>query len=294
MNLTIGTFNCENLFARYRFRTNLSPVADWTINQTAFELHDLDSKKLTAKVIKEMDADILCLQEVENMQVLERFNSRYLASMKYTERLIIEGNDPRGIDLAVLSRYPIVHSRSYRSYRLPDIRTKVFSRDCLTFDVIVNNKKLRVYNNHFKSMAGGRANTYQRRFKQAVAVNNILKEDWGNIKYKANFVVVGDLNDYPDHDTSLQPLLQHPHLENIVQRLREPWTHYYPRGNAYRQLDYILASQQLAERSKAKPRIVRIALPWRAERYKGERLEDVGYNHPKGSDHAGVVWACVI
>ena len=111
MSVRIATFNVENLLARYRFKDNFDPAGEdgFSINNLAFSLYNDEEKRLTAKAIKAVDADIICLQEVENLEVLERFNSRYLGGKKekkYKYRMLIDSHDPRRIDVAVLSRYP--------------------------------------------------------------------------------------------------------------------------------------------------------------------------------------------
>lgn len=51
--------------------------------------------------------DILALQEVENIAVLERLRTEYLAAADYLPGILIEGRDNRGIDVAFLSRLPL-------------------------------------------------------------------------------------------------------------------------------------------------------------------------------------------
>jgi endonuclease/exonuclease/phosphatase family metal-dependent hydrolase len=295
MNLSVATFNAENLFARYNFRENMDPLGagGFTINDLAFEVSDEDSKKITARAIREVDADVICLQEIENLTVLERFNSRYLGMLKYKYRLLIDSHDPRQIDVAVLSRYPFSAIRTHRDERTPDNRnTWLFSRDCLEVEVNVNGKSLSLYVNHLKSMMGGREATQKRREEQAARVAAIIKEHWEDRGYAGNFIVLGDFNDYYDAGTSLKALLEHPHLENLVNRLPEAerWTHYYAGGDDYRQLDYLLPSKALAQANAGPPEVMRKGLPFRAERYEGERFPDVGEHHPKASDHAPLYW----
>lgn len=50
--------------------------------------------------------DIVALQEVENMNILERLSTEYLPAADY-EPVLIEGDDERGIDVAFLSRLPL-------------------------------------------------------------------------------------------------------------------------------------------------------------------------------------------
>jgi len=288
--LRIATFNVENLFARYRFKDAIQPTEDdgFTINDLAFRIYDEESKKITAKAIRAVNADVICLQEVESLPVLDRFNAFYLGGMKYAHRAVIDCFDPRQIDVAVLSRHPIVSLRSHRDERNKAGTAFLFSRDCLEVDVLVGGKTLTLYLNHFKSMMEGREATRARRQEQAERVAAIIDARWKKSAYKGNFIVLGDLNDYPDGKTGLAALLGHKGLDNVLTRLPETerWTHYYAGGNAYRQLDYLLLSAGLAKANPGKPAVMRSGLPWRAKKVTEERLDGVGENDPKASDHA--------
>jgi endonuclease/exonuclease/phosphatase family metal-dependent hydrolase len=288
--LRLATFNVENLFARYRFRDSFQPTEDdgFTINDVAFRIYDEESKKITAKAIRAVNADVICLQEVESLPVLDRFNSYFLGGMQYAHRAVIDCFDPRQIDVAVLSRYPIVSLRSHREERNKKGSAFLFSRDCLEVEIQVDGKLLTLYVNHFKSMIGGRAATRPRRQEQAERVAEIVDARWKKSAYKGNFVVLGDLNDYPQGKTGLAALLDHKGLNNVLTRLPEAerWTHYYTGGNDYRQLDYLLLSNGLAKANPGKPAVMRRGLPWRAQNVTDERLDGVGENDPKASDHA--------
>ena len=74
--MRIATFYVENLFARYKFRRNFDPVNGdgFSINNLAFDLNDETTKKLTAKAIREVGADILGLQEVDNLGNIRALN----------------------------------------------------------------------------------------------------------------------------------------------------------------------------------------------------------------------------
>lgn len=290
-SIRLATFNVENLFARYRFREGREPLEGegFTINQTAFDLYEETAKKITARAIKEVKADIICLQEVENLPVLDRFNSRYLGGREYRHRMVIDGNDPRMIDVAVLSRHPLKNVRTHRHERNEANSASLFSRDCLEVDVDVNGKTLTLYVNHFKSMMGGREQTRERREEQVGRVAGIVDERWKSSGYGGNFAVLGDFNDYLEGKTSLTALVNAPHFENILERLPsdEQWTHYWAGGGQYRQLDYILLPTALDGRAGSPvPQVMRKGLPWRAERYDGPRFDDVGESNPKASDHA--------
>lgn len=289
-SLRIATFNAENLFARYRFKDSFQPTADdgFTVNDTAFRIHDEESKKITAKAIRALNADVICLQEVESLPVLDRFNAFYLGGMKYAYRAVIDCFDPRQIDVAVLSRHPIAALRSHREERNRAGTGFLFSRDCLEIELDVGGTRLTLYANHLKSMMEGREATRARRQEQAERVAAIVDARWKKGGYKGNFVVLGDLNDYPEGKTALAALLDHKGLVNVLARLpaAQQWTHYYAGGNAYRQLDYLLLSAGLAKANKGKPEVMRRGLPWRARQVTEARLDGVGENDPKASDHA--------
>jgi endonuclease/exonuclease/phosphatase family metal-dependent hydrolase len=289
-SIRIATFNCENLFARYKFKSNFDPTsADrFTINDVAFDVYDETEKQITAQAIGEVSADVIALQEVENLPLLDRFNSRYLASMKYKHRILVDSHDPRGIDVALLSRHPIVAIRSYRQERNKANTAVLFSRDCLEVSLDVGGLPLVFYVNHLKSMIGGREETKPKREEQAERVAAIITEAWQPIQYQGNYVVLGDLNDYPEGDTALSSLLNHEGLVNVVQRLpqAEQWTHFYAGENEYRQLDYLFLSSSLAQKNPSPPAVMRKGLPYRAERYTGERFPNIGEDNPKASDHA--------
>ena len=53
-------------------------------------------------------ADIIALQEVENLAVLERLRREYLGDLGYLPAILVEGADKRGIDVAFLARLPLV------------------------------------------------------------------------------------------------------------------------------------------------------------------------------------------
>jgi endonuclease/exonuclease/phosphatase family metal-dependent hydrolase len=57
--------------------------------------------------------DFLALQEVENIQLLQRLVDEQLANMNYKVYLI-ENNDARGIDVAVITRLPLIEAPKLR------------------------------------------------------------------------------------------------------------------------------------------------------------------------------------
>jgi endonuclease/exonuclease/phosphatase family metal-dependent hydrolase len=295
----LATFNVENLFARFKFNRGIEPEEavkqGWTAEQTSFDLATPEAKRITGQAIRATQADILCLQEVENLDALKRFRSLYAGGTRlFPFALSIDGNDPRFIDVAVLSKYPIVHARSYAHLR--EGRSRVFSRDCLEIDVEVGSKTLTLFVQHYKSMMGGRGRTRSRRVVQVDKTMEIVKNRFGQTPGDHPWVVLGDFNDYLETDSEGTPaidaIVTWDQVENVVARRPQDdqWTHYYDDRNKYSQLDYLLPSAALAGASQAVPDILRKGLPKRAKRYTGERFENIGEDNPKASDHCPVIW----
>ncbi len=65
-------------------------------------------------------ADIIALQEVENINVLERLRNEHLGDLGYREAVLIEGTDARGIDVAFLAKFPLAGDAVLHPLHVPD------------------------------------------------------------------------------------------------------------------------------------------------------------------------------
>ena len=309
--LRLATFNCENLFARFKFNENIDPqkaVTDgWLTNSTFFEINDETSKSLTGQAIKATQADVIAVQEVESLAALKRFRTRYLGgTQRFKHAILLDGNDPRLIDVGLFSKYPIQRIDTHIDEWDNQLHSHMFSRDCLECDIVLpEDKTLRLFVNHFKSMldmddpCNGRKNTREKRLHQSQRVKDIVSQQFPD--GTGNFAIIGDFNDYLETDqqaeTGIGDLVNWNFVENVVSRKIEDerWTHYFG-GNSqcgilpsYRQLDYILLSKTIAENSDEEPDIIRNGLAKAADRYTGPRFDGVGQETPAASDHCPVV-----
>jgi endonuclease/exonuclease/phosphatase family metal-dependent hydrolase len=161
-----------------------------------------------ARRIQALDADVLCLQEVEDQEALEAFCREDLAPLHvdYPFRVVVEGNDPRRIDVAVCSRRPITRISSWRFW--PDPKGgRVFGRDLVQAEVTApDGKPLQIFVNHLKSnfiqdefKLSAQAVTLakeaiaERRTQQADAIAAIIRRQ----RLRKRVVVTGDMNDDP-------------------------------------------------------------------------------------------------
>ncbi len=80
----------------------------WDWNESVVER----KLRVVADAILQVDGgrgpDIVVLQEVENIGILERLRTEYLQDAGYRRAILLEGNDDRGIDVAFLSRLPLI------------------------------------------------------------------------------------------------------------------------------------------------------------------------------------------
>ena len=74
----------------------------------------IESRRLaTSTALKEIDADIVALQEVESLDALKWYRDGWLADLGYTHAAAIDVGHAIGLEQAVLSRYPIIATQTW-------------------------------------------------------------------------------------------------------------------------------------------------------------------------------------
>jgi endonuclease/exonuclease/phosphatase family metal-dependent hydrolase len=209
----------------------------------------------TAMVMRDLDADVLAVVEADNRIALLKFCQilfkRIQAPPPYSHVMLIDGNDDRGIDVALMSKaaYEIVRIRSHVDDR--DGGGRIFSRDCPEYTIrTAAGERLVLLVNHLKSKGYGKqADSDARRERQAVRVAAIYQElrDQG----EDQVAVVGDFNDFPDSPplapllggTDLRDISTHPDFDDGGR----PGT--FGTGTAKNKIDYVLLSPALFARA---------------------------------------------
>jgi endonuclease/exonuclease/phosphatase family metal-dependent hydrolase len=234
----------------------------------------------TGRVIKELNADIVCIVEVEDRQLLGHFNRQVLTGKRFTNHMVVDGNDDRGIDVGILSRKPLKSIRTHVNDRDDD--GPIFSRDCAEYEIRLDDgRSLWVLCNHFKSKGFGTPQVNDaRRARQAFRVAGILAEQFD--LRKDLVVIAGDLNDTPA-SAPLSALLSMADLHNVVDTLPADgrFTHVF--RNDRNQIDYLLVSTPLRDalRSVTIERRGMFSFP--------DRFSSIIKMSDEASDHAGVV-----
>ena len=364
MRLRIATFNVENLASRHSYgpreRPETAPALslfDFPEAETrenveasvAVAIED-DKRELTALAIAETRADIIALQEIDNLSVLHAFFANYvhrLSDIRYGHFKLVHGNDPRGIDVAFAARKNLLEDEKIRveshheasfaelgcyedGLKALEIEPhdRVFNRDCLEVSLDLGDAELTLYLCHFKAVTAagrtaGRDGTLALRQAEARAVRRLIEMRFGADWREANWIVLGDFNDFRErilHGAKTEParpssfdVLVDDFAVNPAEALppSERWTAFYRSASEngvevreeHVQLDYVLLSPAIA-RADPSPRIeiIRGGLPYRvpldpaapdrsivALAAAGGRYPRVGWDRPKASDHCPVV-----
>ena len=185
--LTIVNRNVHNL---------INEVEDDT--KAKFEQTDADydeHRKAVGKVLAQLDADVVLLQEVEHAKVLDELNDEL--DGRYPHRSLIDANDPRGIDNAVLSKIPFDKVVSHQGDFFTKAGTKdpkyIFARDCVEVHLTFNGRAIALLNVHFKSKENDNPD---KRLAEAQHARK-LADDITASAPDTGIVILGDFNDLP-------------------------------------------------------------------------------------------------
>ena len=167
--LKIATFNAQNLFDA---KNDGSEYKDFVVGKAEWnEKKASDKFKAVSAKIKELNADIIALQEIENEQILKELMRD--ASYKYFA--FSKGkNGPVG--LAVLSR---IKPEKTQIFSVPNVKT----RDILKLDFKVDGQKFSLLNLHFPA----RKNPLKQRNTAFITLKSALVD-------AEKVVVLGDFN----------------------------------------------------------------------------------------------------
>jgi len=146
--VTVMTFNAQNLFdniddpdkddkaylpiaakqeAAHVAACNEIPVDSWRDECLNLDWSDaaLDHKlNVLANTIRQVNngsgADVIVMQEVENQAILDRLRTEKLGGLGYRPAILLEGTDLRGIDVAILSKFPLVGEAVLHPFDVPE------------------------------------------------------------------------------------------------------------------------------------------------------------------------------
>ncbi len=176
-----------------------------------------------AEAIAGMQADVVILEEVETRTCLDALSERL--GDTYPTAILGETGFAASVDVAVLSRFPLVEVRRHADEPLPRPSggQTWFSREFLEVHLDAEGHRLIVFAAHFKAKID---DDPERRLAEATRAREIV-DAAATANPDALIVLGGDLNDTPD-SPPLQTLLAGGGMERVAEELvPEDWTYTY-------------------------------------------------------------------
>ncbi|MGA9526159.1 MAG: endonuclease/exonuclease/phosphatase family protein, partial [Myxococcaceae bacterium] len=145
-----------------------------------------------AQAISRLDVDVIALEEVETQRSLDAIHARLPG---FPHAVLGEIGSVASVDVAVLSRYPIVEVRGHRTMVLtrPDGSWTSFSRELLEVHLEAEGHRVVVFAAHLRSKSNDDPG---RRLAEATAAREIVLAT-ATSSAPALVVLGGDLNDVP-------------------------------------------------------------------------------------------------
>ena len=151
------------------------------------------------KASAERGPDVLVLQEVENIKVIAMLLQWELADFGYQTVELIEGPDRRGIDVAVISKFPKIKRSKLHLVKLPGNNPRP-TRGILEVRLNAFGKDLAVFANHWPSQG----NSASFRMAAAETLHNATVA--ANTPYQ---IATGDFNTVSGENSGLSRITLH-------------------------------------------------------------------------------------
>ena len=119
----LTTYNIENLF---------DDVDDPTLtgkNDDAGNTKPVHQMIAVARAIHKLDSDVICMQEIESLDALLWFRDAYLSDMGYEYVVSLDAGNSRGIENAVLSRFPLTNTELWIGKELGGVHPEKYGRN---------------------------------------------------------------------------------------------------------------------------------------------------------------------
>lgn len=116
----LTAYNIENLF---------DDKDDPTLtgrNDDADDTKPVHQMMAVARAIEKLDSDVICLQEIESLEALLWFRDQYLADMGYEYVISLDAGNSRGIENAVLSRFPLTNPVQWIGKELGGVHPELY------------------------------------------------------------------------------------------------------------------------------------------------------------------------
>ncbi|MSP24037.1 MAG: hypothetical protein EXR75_02510 [Myxococcales bacterium] len=186
MPLSIATWNVHNLI-----NDNLDSGLPFEDVDAGYQAH----KKAVIRALDELSVDIVMLQEVEHQKVLDELNDGL--AKPFAHATLLDGNDPRGVDIAILSRVPLGAVVTHKDEKFTKNGTNAplysYARDCLEVHLNYNGREIVLLGVHFKSKDNDAPDKRLAEAQHTRLLADALLADASNTA----LLILGDYNDLP-------------------------------------------------------------------------------------------------
>ncbi len=182
----IATYNVENLFdidynkneyKAYHPNTKYG----WNKNMLDIKVSNI------AKVIKNLNADVIALQEIESKKALDFLGHKLKKLNINYSYVAIADSKPTSVKCAVLSKFPIISKKEIQ------VNNKL-TRNILKITLNIHENHLVLFINHWKSKKG----------PESLRINyaKALKKEINKLENTSDFILLGDFNsNYNEYKT---------------------------------------------------------------------------------------------
>ena len=119
----LTTYNIENLF------DDLDDPSLTGRNDDADETKPEHQRLAVARAIRKLDSDVICMQEIESIDAMLWFRDEYLADMGYEHVISLDAGNSRGIENAVLSRFPLSNPQQWIGKELGGVHPEKYGNN---------------------------------------------------------------------------------------------------------------------------------------------------------------------
>jgi endonuclease/exonuclease/phosphatase family metal-dependent hydrolase len=250
----------------YSKELKASELTDWN-GWIALQNYPLDPMAIEnkARVIADVNPDILVLQEIEDRASLEEFNDEFLSRFgckPFQKTCVMQGNSKRGQEIGILTRngYEIQSVRSH-IYYLNFLGEILFDKDLMEYEILTaRGNSLWILATHLQEQTDKKDLSDAIRKAQTEKIAEVYNYLYS--EGKKHIALVGTLNaaSYCNslspilHQTNLKDITKHPSFNVDFDKGKDAG--YYSLG-AYRmgvnikQKDYLLLSPELFEKTKS-------------------------------------------
>jgi endonuclease/exonuclease/phosphatase family metal-dependent hydrolase len=234
----VMTWNVRNLF---------NDQNDSSAPQEEIDSNWPQRRAEVGQVLSALDVDVVTLQEVEHAELLEELDELELMG-RYPYITVSEGNDPRGIDVGFMSKYPFDQVVSHAGETFTQTGTTTpsyrFARDAYEVHLTINERHVVLIGVHFKAKDN---DDPDKRLAEAQRTRNIANAI-ASEDPEAAIVVLGDFNDTPmtpPYDAVLQPMPSYSNAALLAPD-EDQWTFTF--GGAQELVDHAMMNPLAAER----------------------------------------------